>query len=134
MAKDKQLEAHKQGIAYAYKLIKDCEPGKEKETLEKEIKFRGLYNVPITVPRKEVEKFVEETKLNTLQTMLAMCCMTLHDEFDFGKTRLQRFINRFNLKVECLAEDQVTWQDYLDTLEDETSIKLEIGEMVAGRR
>lgn len=134
MARDKQLIGHQQGIKYAYKLITDCEPGKERETLADEIKFRGISDAPITIPRKEVERFVEETKMNTLQTMLAMCCMTLHDEFDFGKKRLERFIERFNLKVSCLADGDVTWQEYLDTLDDETGIKLEIGEMVAGRR
>ena len=72
MAKDRQLEGHKQGMAYAYQIITKCEPGKEREALAEEIKFRGLLNVPITVPRRTIEEAIEEMKLNTIQTMLAM--------------------------------------------------------------
>ena len=134
MAKDRQLEGHKQGMAYAYQIITKCEPGKEREALAEEIKFRGLLNVPITVPRRTIEEAIEEMKLNTIQTMLAMQCMVLHDEFGFGKKRLQQAVERFNLKVDCLCEGYVTWQDYIDTLKDEVDIELEITNLVAGRR
>ncbi len=134
MAKDRQLEGHKQGMAYAYQIITKCEPGKEREALAEEIKFRGLLNVPITVPRRTIEEAIEKMKLNTIQTMLAMWCMVLHDEFGFGKKRLQQAVERFNLKVDCLCEGYVTWQDYIDTLKDEVDIELEITNLVAGRR
>ena len=60
--------------------------------------------------------------------------MVLHDEFGFGKKRLQQAVERFNLKVDCLCEGYVTWQDYIDTLKDEVDIELEITNLVAGRR
>lgn len=130
MAKDRQLIGHQQGMAYAYKLITECEPGKERETLAKEIKMRGLTNVPITVPKRIIDEAVEEMKMNTLQTVLVMLVAVLHDEFGFGQKRCQQAIDRFNAKAECLAEDYCDWQDYIDMIREELGLTLSIDNMV----
>lgn len=42
---------------------------------------------------------------------MTLSVATLHDEFDFGAKRCQRFIERMNLKAECIVDDLVTWDD-----------------------
>lgn len=126
MAKDKQLIGHNQGMAYAYKIITECEPGKEREALAKEIKMRGLTNVPITVPKRIIDDAVAQIKVNTLQTVLVMLVAVLHDEFGFGQKRCQQAIDRFNAKAECLADDYCDWQDYIDVIKEELGITLSI--------
>lgn len=126
MAKDKQLIGHNQGMAYAYKIITECEPGKEREALAKEIKMRGLTNVPITVPKRIIDDAVAQIKVNTLQTVLVMLVAVLHDEFGFGQKRCQQAIDRFNAKAECLADDYCDWQDYMDVIKEELGITLSI--------
>lgn len=126
MAKDKQIIGHNQGMAYAYKIITECEPGKEREALAKEIKMRGLTNVPITVPKRIIDDAVAQMKVNTLQTVLVMLVAVLHDEFGFGQKRCQQAIDRFNAKAECLADDYCDWQDYIDVIKEELGITLSI--------
>lgn len=122
MKVDKQIQGHREGMAYALKIVKE----KGIEGLEKEIKFRGLMNVPITVPKKTVDDFVEEIKTTTLETVLIMTIAVLHDEFGFGQKRCQQMVDRFNSKAECLADDYCTWQDYIDVIQDEIGIELNI--------
>ena len=51
---------------------------------------------------------------------------TLHDEFGFGEKRIQRAIDRFNFKAECLADDYCSWDDYIQTIKDELGIICDI--------
>lgn len=127
MAKvDKQILGHQQGMAYAYKIASE----QGVEALAKEIKFRGLTNMPITVPKSTVDKAVEQIKITTTETFLIMLCAVLRDEFGFGQQRVQRAVDAFNKKCDCLAEDYCTWQDYIDVIEEELGIHLSIGKEV----
>lgn len=51
-----------------------------------------------------------------------MACMTLHDEYGFGFDRMNRFINRFNSKTECLVEGYVNWKDMQETIKQESGL------------
>ena len=57
---------------------------------------------------------------------MAMTLATLRDEFGFGAKRLQRYIERFEGKMDCINEDYVTWVDIVDNIEEETGVKLSI--------
>lgn len=61
--------------------------------------------------KKELNKACTKIKEMTLDTMLTLSVATLHDEFDFGAKRCQRFIERMNLKAECIVDDLATWDD-----------------------
>lgn len=69
---------------------------------------------------------VERVKLNTLDTVLILAAVTLRDTFDFGQKRVQRFVDKFNEKAECIMEDYCTWEDNIKILEEETGIHLTI--------
>ena len=50
----------------------------------------------------------------------------IHDEFDFGAKRCQRFIKRANLKAECIVDDLATWDDFIQQIKEELGIQITI--------
>jgi len=48
------------------------------------------------------------------------------DEFDFGAKRCQRFIERMNLKAECIVDDLATWDDFIGQIREELGIQIVI--------
>jgi hypothetical protein len=109
-------------MEFALRLAKD----KGIEELEKEVRFRNRTGVSLNLTRQEIAAGSDKIKNMTFDTMLAMSLMTLRDEFDFGKKRLERFKDRFTEKAASLAEDYCTWLDIVDALKEETGIELEI--------
>ncbi len=96
------------------------------EAAEKELRVRGAVFLPMEISTKQLDDMVDRVKMNTIDTMLILSAVTLRDTFDFGKTRIQRFVDRFNEKTECLVDDYCTWEDNIKVLEEETGIHLGI--------
>jgi hypothetical protein len=119
---DKEEVARRDGMAYALRIARE----KGIEGLEEEIKYRNITEIPIAIKRDKLNECIENIKLNTIDTILVLSAVTLRDEFGFGKARLARFIERFNLKTDCLVEDYCTWDDLRQNLEEECGIKLSI--------
>jgi len=123
MAKlDKEEQARRDGMAYALKIAQE----RGIEGLEEEIKFRNATFLPIAVPRAACDEAIEKIKNNTIDTIMVLSAVTLRDEFEFGQKRLNRFIERFTLKTECLCEDYVTWDDLMQQLKEECGIATSI--------
>lgn len=68
------------------------------EALRKEIKFRNISGINVGISQKELDDQTDKIKKRTLDTVLVMAVAVLRDEFDFGKKRCSRFIERFNKK------------------------------------
>ena len=119
---DKEEQARREGMAYALKVAKE----KGIEGLEEEIKFRGISKVPIAVSRAAMEEGLTNIKSQTIDSVCLLSAVTLHDEFGFGHKRLQQFIDRFNLKAECLMDGYTNWIENLTILEQECAIRLNI--------
>jgi hypothetical protein len=119
---DKEEIARRSGMMYALKIAKE----KGIEGLEEEIKFRNISQVPIAISRNKIDECILNIKLNTIDTMLILSASTLRDEFGFVRERLARFIERFNLKTDCLVGDYCTWSDQIQMLADECGIELSI--------
>lgn len=62
----------------------------------------------------------------TMDTFTVLCVAVLRDEFEFGKKRCERFIERMNLKAECLIGDMVTWNDFIENIREDLGIELQI--------
>lgn len=66
----------------------------------------------------------EKTKrmISDIVTNTAMSAMfkVLHDEYGFGKQRLERFNRQVISQLELMAEKYVTYQDILEMIKDET--------------
>lgn len=98
------------------------------EGLRKEIKFRGVTGIHTTLAKKELDQASKQIKEMTLDTMIVLAVATLHDEFDFGQKRCQRFMDRLELKAGCLIDDLATWPDYIKAIKDEIGLELSIRE------
>lgn len=122
MAKNDYMTGRNEGMLYAYNYAKEH----GLDALEKEIKFRRITNLPIPVDKKAVDEFILNVKNQTTDTFIVLLAATLHDEFGFGEKRVQRAIDRFNFKAECLGDEYVTWQDMIENIKEELNIQLSI--------
>ena len=118
----KEELARREGMSYALKYVKD----NGIEALEKELKRRQAYNIPIRISNKELQAFTDNAKNMMLDTVLILASVTLHDEFGFGRERLERFMKRFNFKAECIGEDYTDWQDQIAILKEECGLEYSI--------
>lgn len=119
---DKEEQARREGMAYALRIAKE----KGIDALEEDLKMRNAIGLPVGVDRKTLNQFTENVKFNTVDTMVILMAVTLHDEFGFGEKRVQRAIDRFMFKANCLDEDYTTWQEQIEILKEELGIELSI--------
>lgn len=119
---DKEEQARREGMAYALRIAKE----KGIDALEEDLKMRNAIGLPVGVDRKALNQFTENVKFNTVDTMVILMAVTLHDEFGFGEKRVQRAIDRFMFKANSLDEDYTTWQEQIEILKEELGIELSI--------
>lgn len=118
----KEKQARLQGMSYALRVAKE----KGIDGLEEELKRRQAYNIPIRISNKELQEFTTNAKNMMLDTILILASVTLHDEFGFGRDRLNRFKERFNFKAECIGDSFTDWQDQIDILREECGLEYSI--------
>lgn len=88
----------------------------------KELKSRTAEFVPLEIPSDIIKEYEQRVKNNMIDSICLLAAVTLRDEFDFGRARLNRFIDRFNIKAECLADDDVSWEDMRQTMREECGL------------
>ena len=110
------------GLLLAEKIVK--EGGLER--LQEEIKYRGITGIHTQLAKKEIEKESEVIKMTTIDTILLLALSTVRDEFGFGEKRMQRLINRMEKKATCLIGDMATWEDFRETIKEETGIEVNV--------
>ena len=118
----KEELARREGMSYAIRYAKKH----GLEALEEDLKRRQAYNIPIRISNKELQTITYNEKNIMLDTVLILASVTLHDEFGFGRDRLERFIRRFNFKAECIGEDYTDWQDQIAILKEECGLEYSI--------
>ena len=122
MSKSKEEQARREGMSYALRYAREH----GLDALEADLKKRGAYNIPVRIDDKALKEFTDNAKNMMLDTILILASVTLHDEFGFGKERLNRFKKRFNFKAECIGEDFASWQDMIEILRDECGLEYSI--------
>lgn len=110
------------GMEYALRIVKE----KGIEALEKEVKVRTWSGISLRITAEEINEASEKIKHMVLDTMTIMTVLTLHDEFGFGRKRIQQFLDRFTLKAECILEDYATWEDYQSIVRKELGFDLRL--------
>lgn len=110
------------GMEYALRIAKEQGIG----ALEKEVKVRTWSGISLRITAEEINEASEKIKHMVLDTMTIMTVLTLHDEFGFGRKRIQQFLDRFTLKAECILEDYATWQDYQSIIRNELGFDLNL--------
>ena len=118
MARDKLYEARMQGMHYAYKQIKE----NGLEAFADELQFRQSFGVTLFNSRKELKDYGDTIINRSMKVILVFAVAVLHDEFGFGEKRCRQFIERFNLKTSCLAEDYLSWDEQVQIVEDEIGV------------
>ena len=90
-------------------------------------KFKGLS--PATKMRarriydEEVERAAVSTgTMNLVESLFAVACETLVDEFGWGDVRLNRFRKRLAFKIGCIASDHVDYESIKENLNVQTIV------------
>lgn len=119
---DDYMSGKEDGLLLAARIVeKDGLAG-----LEEEIRYRNITGIHTGLARKELEKATTRIKEMTLDTFTVLSVAVLRDEFEFGRKRISRFIERMNLKAECLVDDMVTWKYFTDDIRQDLGIDLRI--------
>lgn len=119
---DKEAMARIAGMEYALRRIRETSV----EEFAEEVRWRNQTKIGMTIRPQEINEASWMIKARTMDTVLCMTMLVLHDEFGYGKAKLERFRERFNLKTSCMSDDMVGWPDFRKILKDECGIDFEI--------
>lgn len=123
MSKASDLDsARLQGMQYALRRINET----GLDEFEKELKWRSSVKIGVNLRPQELLEAAHNIQKKLDATMRAMAILTLYDEFDFDQEEVQRFVNRWNLKAECLLENYAEWDDYIRLVEEITGENFEV--------
>ena len=114
----KEEQARFSGALWAIKLVEE----KGLVDATRELERRGIRNMPLKLNKADVDVFVKTERDNITKCLLIDTLVTLHDEFGFEKDQCERFIQRWNLKVSCLAEGYVNWKELRQEVYDDLGI------------
>lgn len=116
MAKvDNYIAGREDGLQLALNIVKK----KGVKGLEDEIKFRNATKIHTLLDKKSLEIATQKIKEMTVDTVTVLSVAVLRDEFEFGKKRCQRYIDRMNLKAECLTEGFVKWNEIVEDIDND---------------
>ena len=118
----KEEQARREGMSYALCIAKE----KGVEGLCEDLKMRNAINLPVGLDKRDLLELSQNIMELTVDCMVILMAVTLHDEFDFGQKRCQKAIDRFMKKATCLNEDYTTWHDQINILKEECGIELYI--------
>jgi len=111
-----------QGLDMAYRLLKSEGEEKAANIINAEIKKRGRMPIKLAITSKELAEATAPMKWCMYESFMCMALMVLHDQFGFGKKRCTDFIDRWNLKTDCLDDGLVDWADMIKAVRDEIGI------------
>ena len=78
-----------------------------------------------TVRQLEFRKGVSEGFIEATKVLIAIPMLYLRTKEKYGAKRLGKFVDYFNMNIECMDEDELHLKDIIKTLEDETGIGFE---------
>ena len=123
MAKiDNYIAGREDGLQLALNIVKK----KGVKGLEDEIRFRNATKIHTLLDKKSLEIATQKIKEMTVDTVTVLSVAVLRDEFEFGKKRCQRYIDRMSLKAECLTEGFVKWNEIVEDIDNDMGIRLRI--------
>jgi predicted transcriptional regulator len=88
----------------------------------KELERRGVRQIPLKMKDEDVLNLYQNERKNITACILTLAVSTLRDEYGFSTERVRRFIERFNLKAACIAEDYVSFEDLQESIHQETGV------------
>lgn len=135
MAKNDYFDGRNEGMDFALRIVeKDGIEG-----LRREIQYRHIEGISVNLRKKDIEEMKLKITCRVVDLIGVITCLTLHDEFEFGRIRCERFLERLYLKVRCLVEPDTegeapTLEDYIKLAKDEIGLELKVSEGLGMRR
>lgn len=126
MGRNKEEEARREGMAYAYDFAKK----NGIEALEKELKMRNATKMPLSVNKKVTDDVINMLSENCRQTVMCLMAYTIHDKFRFGKKRLKQLLDAFEENTNFLYEGYTSWDDIIYVMKEECGIDYEIDDSI----
>lgn len=103
-----------EGMNLAYRIVKD---GGIK-ALENELKFRERTKINTSLALKEIEDASKPLNGFINEVHILLWLSVLHDQFDFGKVRLNRAMDRFEQIHSAITDGYAGYCDYLEMLQE----------------
>lgn len=120
MARDDLFRGRLDGMYYAYAKIKE----NGIDEFAKELEYRSKRGVQLVNTKKDQQKFEREIIDRVQDVIMIFAIAVLADEFDFGSEEINRFIDRLQLKSECISDKYITWEEQQQILKDELGIDI----------
>jgi asparagine synthetase B (glutamine-hydrolysing) len=125
---DREAQARLDGMFYVGMLLERSELKDHPVVREiwKELHWRDNHHQALPFTNEEYNQAVIGIKKHTIDTMLALSMLALHDEFDFSTKRLQRYKDRLMQKADVMMKDLMSWDDVFQILHDECKQNVKI--------
>ena len=94
------------------------------EEARRELERRGVRQIPLKMRNEDVLNLYQNEQQNITKCILALTISALHDEYGFSMERIHRFIERFNIKADCITRDYVSFEDLQETIYQETGVRV----------
>lgn len=120
MARDDLFRGRLDGMYYAYAKIKE----NGIDEFAKELEYRSKRGVQLVNTKKDQQKFEREIIDRVQDVIMIFAIAVLADEFDFGSEEINRFIDRLQLKSDCISDKYITWEEQQQILKDELGIDI----------
>ena len=101
------------------------------EGLRKHVNMMTRTGINPPVITKDWNQEVVKARQLVQEAYTILVIETLHTELGFGEKRAHKFIDRLNLKAECIVDGLVSWQDYVDAMRKELKYNLNLPGMEA---
>ena len=126
----KEYKIEMQAMSKALKIAKE----KGIDALEEELKMRGATKMPMTVSAARGKAWMEHVSDTVVETVMLMSVSVLRDEFLFGEKRINRFLDRYAEKTDCMAHGYVNWEDLQEEMKEKLGMDFNISALVNGHR
>ena len=119
---DKEAMARIAGMEYALRRIRETSV----EEFAEEVRWRNQAKVGMTIRPQEINEASWMIKARTLDTVLCMAMLVLHDEFGFGGKRFLRLFESVDKEIATWASGGITTGQLQQKLFDATGIDLRL--------
>ena len=107
-----------QGEALGLRLALEAESKglKVSDYIQADIRFRTFIGLQIPMSRTEIEEATKTIDRYSQETEIGITLFALWQDFDFGRMRLERFMQKRSINADALNEGSIDWEDVLEVL------------------
>lgn len=101
-----------------------CRVAKEQgvDGLLEEQKKRGVQNISVALEPNALMQAAESVGRNAIWLAINTSCLVLRDKFDFGHTRIQRFLTEYVEVTDSVDKKLLSYEDAENVIREETGI------------